>query len=72
MSTTGIRKIRTICPLFSCPSYDGIVATVENGRVTKIEGDEDHPWTRGHICPKGRHEWQTRCRCIPRGMACYA
>ncbi len=59
MSTTGIRKIRTICPLFSCPSYDGIVATVENGRVTKIEGDEDHPWTRGHICPKGRHEWQT-------------
>lgn len=59
MSTGGIYKIRTICPLLACPSYDGIVATVENNRVTRIDGDKDHPWTKGHICPKGRHEWQT-------------
>lgn len=50
-------RIRTICPLSSCPSYDGIIATVENGRITGIEGDKDHPWSKGHICPKGRNEW---------------
>jgi anaerobic selenocysteine-containing dehydrogenase len=59
MNTDDIYQIRTICPLFACPSYDGIVAMVENGRVTKINGDKDHPWTKGHICPKGRYEWQT-------------
>ena len=58
MSTTSIRKIRTICPLAACPSYDGIVATVENGTVINIEGDKHHPWSKGYICPKGRHEWE--------------
>jgi len=56
--TKGVCKIRTICPFSSCPSYDGIVATVENGRITKIEGDEEHPWSRGYTCPKSRHEWE--------------
>ncbi len=58
MSTTGSSKIRTICPLFACPSYDGIVATVEDGRITKMEGDKAHPWSKGYICPKGRNEWK--------------
>ncbi len=58
MSTTGTSKIRTICPLFACPSYDGIVATVEDGRITKMEGDKAHPWSKGYICPKGRNEWK--------------
>jgi len=58
MSTTGIRKIRSICPLSNCPSFDGIVATVENGKVTGLEGDRDHPWSKGHICPKGLNEWR--------------
>jgi len=30
------RNIRTLCPL--CPNHDGLVATVENGRVTNLTG----------------------------------
>ena len=59
MKSSGeTKKIRTICPFFPCPSYDGIVATVENGRVTKVEGDPEHPWSKGYACPKPRHEWE--------------
>lgn len=29
--------------------------TVENGRVTRIQGDRDHPLSSGFTCPKGRH-----------------
>jgi anaerobic selenocysteine-containing dehydrogenase len=57
-STTDVGKIRTICPFFPCPSYDGIVATVENGRITRIDGDKEHPWSKGYACPKSRNEWE--------------
>jgi anaerobic selenocysteine-containing dehydrogenase len=52
------RTVRTICPFNPCPSSDGIVAHVENGRITGIEGDEDHVWSRGYACSKPRHEFQ--------------
>ena len=42
-----IRK--TLCNR-DCPDACGIVATVEDGRVTKIRGDKDHPITRGFLC----------------------
>ena len=58
MSMTDVRKIRTICSISPCPSSDGVVATVRNGKVIKTEGDKDHPWSKGHTCPKGRHEWE--------------
>jgi anaerobic selenocysteine-containing dehydrogenase len=31
----------------------GILAVVENGRITKITGIEAHPQNRGRLCPKG-------------------
>lgn len=31
----------------------GILAHVENGRITKVEGDPDSPLSRGTICAKG-------------------
>ena len=31
----------------------GILAHVENGRITKIEGDPDSPLSKGNICAKG-------------------
>jgi anaerobic selenocysteine-containing dehydrogenase len=40
---------RTMCNR-DCPDACGIVATVENGRVTRIRGDKDHPVTRGFLC----------------------
>jgi anaerobic selenocysteine-containing dehydrogenase len=40
---------KTICNR-DCPDACGIVATVEDGRITKIRGDKDHPVTRGFLC----------------------
>jgi anaerobic selenocysteine-containing dehydrogenase len=42
-------RIRTACNR-DCPDACGVVATVENGRVVKIQGDPDHPVTRGFLC----------------------
>ena len=54
---TALQRIRTVCHL--CPNQDGIVATVQNGRITDLEGDREHPLTRGYICLKARHAWET-------------
>lgn len=37
-----------------CPDTCGILAKVEDGMVTKVKGDPDHPFTRGFICKKAR------------------
>ncbi len=42
-------KVRTTCNR-DCPDACGIVATVEGGRVQKIQGDPDHPVTQGFLC----------------------
>lgn len=44
---------KTICPL-DCPDSCGLIATVENGKVTALSGDKDHPNTAGAICSKMR------------------
>ncbi len=44
---------KTICPL-DCPDACGIVATVENETITRLDGDPDHPFTRGFLCKKVR------------------
>lgn len=33
-----------------CPDGCGIIATIEDGRVTRLQGDPDHPVTRGFLC----------------------
>jgi anaerobic selenocysteine-containing dehydrogenase len=45
----GAVEIRTTCNR-DCPDACGIVATVENGRVVALEGDREHPVTRGFLC----------------------
>ena len=40
---------KTLCNR-DCPDSCGIVATVSNGRVTRIQGDPEHPVTRGFLC----------------------
>lgn len=37
-----------------CPDTCGLLAKVENGRITKIKADPDHPFTRGFICRKAK------------------
>src|SRR3984957_13575765 len=43
--------IRTVCA-HDCPDMCSIIAQVENGRVLKIEGDPEHPFTAGFACGK--------------------
>ncbi|HLQ37844.1 MAG TPA: molybdopterin-dependent oxidoreductase, partial [Planctomycetota bacterium] len=40
---------RTACSR-DCPDACSILATVAHGRVTALEGDPDHPVTRGFLC----------------------
>ncbi|RYU95207.1 molybdopterin oxidoreductase family protein [Emticicia agri] len=35
-----------------CEAMCGLEISVESGKVTKIEGDKNDPFSRGHICPK--------------------
>ena len=42
-------EIKTSCNR-DCPDACGIVATVEDGRVVRIQGDLEHPVTRGFLC----------------------
>src|SRR5512143_4098490 len=42
-------KVKTTCNR-DCPDACGIVATVADGRIVTIQGDPDHPVTRGFLC----------------------
>jgi anaerobic selenocysteine-containing dehydrogenase len=52
MTTVAIKK--TLCNR-DCPDACAIVATVEDGRVTSLAGDPDHPITRGFLCYRTGH-----------------
>jgi anaerobic selenocysteine-containing dehydrogenase len=41
--------VKTTCNR-DCPDACGIVATVTDGRIVKIQGDPDHPVTQGFLC----------------------
>ncbi|MCM3117123.1 molybdopterin oxidoreductase family protein [Neobacillus sp. MER 74] len=43
-----------VCPL-DCPDQCGLLLHKENGRIIKVEGDPEHPVTKGHICNKVRN-----------------
>src|SRR5579863_10285474 len=43
--------IHAACP-HDCPDACGVLITVQDGRATKIQGDPDHPVTRGFLCAK--------------------
>lgn len=43
-------EIRKLICHHDCPDTCGILATVEDGRVTRLKGDPDHPITQGFLC----------------------
>jgi molybdopterin guanine dinucleotide-containing S/N-oxide reductase-like protein len=45
------RVIHAACP-HDCPDACGVLITTEDGRATKIQGDPQHPMTRGFLCAK--------------------
>jgi len=42
-------KVKTACTR-DCPDACGLLATVEDGRIVRLEGDPEHPVTRGFLC----------------------
>ena len=45
------RVVQGACP-HDCPDTCALRITVENGRVTRVAGDPDHPPTHGALCTK--------------------
>ncbi|WP_456277871.1 molybdopterin oxidoreductase family protein [Bacillus sp. AK128] len=44
----------SVCSL-DCPDQCGLLVHKENGKIVKIQGDPNHPVTKGNICNKVRH-----------------
>lgn len=47
------KKVGVSCPM-DCFDLCRFMVTVENNRVVRLQGDKDHPLTKGLICKKGR------------------
>ena len=45
------RIVHAACP-HDCPDGCAVLITVEDGRATRIQGDPEHPITRGFLCGK--------------------
>jgi anaerobic selenocysteine-containing dehydrogenase len=52
MEQNGVFK--SVCPL-DCPDQCGLLLHKAEGRVVKVEGDPEHPVTKGNICNKVRN-----------------
>jgi len=46
-----VTHARSICP-FDCPDACGLLVEVDDRRVVKVRGDNDHPYSQGSLCPK--------------------
>lgn len=43
--------VHTACP-HDCPDACSVLVTIEDGRATRVEGNPNHPVTRGFLCGK--------------------
>ncbi|MBN2230085.1 MAG: molybdopterin-dependent oxidoreductase [Candidatus Thorarchaeota archaeon] len=48
----SIEKHYSACAL-NCPDICAYVVHLENGKITRLEGDPNHTYTEGRCCPKG-------------------
>jgi len=51
MTETGMETVRIVCA-HDCPDMCSLLAEVEDGRVKRIKGDPDQPFTAGFACAK--------------------
>jgi len=49
---------KSACP-YDCPDCCGLLVTIDKGKALKVEGDREHPFTRGTLCPKMAHYERT-------------
>lgn len=54
MKHSGEGIFPAVCPL-DCPDTCGLLVHKKNGKIVKVEGNPEHPVTRGAICNKVRH-----------------
>lgn len=47
-----MQTVRSFCRV--CTSVCGILVDVDGGQVVRVRGDQDHPFSRGYTCAKGR------------------
>jgi anaerobic selenocysteine-containing dehydrogenase len=60
VTSSPARTVHTMCPMNCHPTYCGMLVTVQDGQLLRIEGDPDNPDSRGFLCVRGRaaHEIQ--------------
>ena len=46
------KMVRSLCGF--CHANCGIKVRVQDGKVTRIEGDPENPVNRGYLCPKAQ------------------
>jgi anaerobic selenocysteine-containing dehydrogenase len=47
-----MQTVRSFCRI--CTSVCGILVDVEGDEVIRVRGDQEHPFSHGYTCPKGR------------------
>ncbi|WP_230397398.1 molybdopterin-dependent oxidoreductase [Novisyntrophococcus fermenticellae] len=50
-SDESYKRVKTCCR--ACISNCGVIVHMKNGRVIKLEGDPEHPMSKGAMCAKG-------------------
>ena len=52
LNEAGDGYIHSMCEM--CVWRCGLIAKVKNGRVVKLDGNPEHPHSRGHLCVRGQ------------------
>jgi thiosulfate reductase/polysulfide reductase chain A len=52
LNAEGDGTIPTMCEM--CVWRCGVLAKVQDGRVVKLDGNPEHPHSRGNLCPRGQ------------------
>lgn len=48
------RVVNSVCP-HDCPDTCAVLSHVQDGRLIRVEGNPEHPFTRGNLCRKVAH-----------------
>jgi anaerobic selenocysteine-containing dehydrogenase len=46
-----VKSVRVVCA-HDCPDMCSLIAQVEDGKIVRVKGDPDHPYTAGFACGK--------------------
>jgi len=52
IDSSGNGYVHSMCEM--CVWRCGLIAKIVNGRVVKLEGNPEHPHSRGNLCPRGQ------------------